>query len=57
MHDLKEMRGQQKLKKETLDCTHILLQLAKQFTLKEGYLKYQALKGSQCSTSAIKSQI
>jgi len=42
MHDLKEMRGQWKLKEEALDCTHILLQPAKQFTLK-GYLKYQAL--------------
>jgi len=43
MHDLKEMRGHWKLKEEALDCTHILLQPAKQFALKEGYLKYQAL--------------
>jgi hypothetical protein len=31
------------LKEEALDGTHILLQPAKQFALKEGYLKYQAL--------------
>ena len=40
MDDLKEMRGHWKLKEEALDCTQILLQPAKQFTLKEGYLKY-----------------
>jgi hypothetical protein len=43
MHDLKEMRPHWKLKEEALHCTHILLPPAKQFTLKEGCLKYQAL--------------